>query len=352
MRAFPVIAPVVAVLAWIAVVALPGPVSLWIAVLGLVLAVIAAVHHAEIIALRVGEPYGTLVLALAMTTIEAALVLSLMLMKGPGSASLARDTVYAAIMTICSGVLGVCLFWGGLKHREQVFRVDGATSALAALVALAGLTLVLPNHTTSSPGATYSPAQLAVVALLSFVLWAVFVMIQTGRHREYFLSSPEVDGEHDRRPSSRESWTSTIAMVVGLVAVVLLAKAMSKPVEGFVESIGAPRTLVGVLISFLVLLPETGASIRAALANRLQTSMNLAMGSAPASIGLTIPVVAVASLGLRLPLELGLGPKETILLTLTFIVNGLTLGLGRSNILLGAVHLILFAVFLLTSFLP
>lgn len=352
MRWFTTAAPLIAAAAWLVVTLAPGPASLVVACLGLVLAVVAAVHHAEVVAHRVGEPYGTLVLAVAMTVIEAALVLSLMLAKGPAGAALPRDTVYAAIMTICSGVMGVCLFVGGVRHKEQTFRIRGNTSALAALVVLAGLTLVLPNYTTSSPGATYSPYQLGVVAVLSFVLWGVFVLIQTGRHRDYFLSAGADEDVPTDPPTQREAAVSLGAMLVGLVAVVLLAKGLSKPLEGFVDQIGAPQAVVGVLISFLVLLPETVASVRAAVADRFQTSMNLALGSALASIGLTIPVVAMASLSMGVPLVLGLEPKATILLTMTFMVNGMTLGLGRSNILLGAVHLVLFAMFLLTSFVP
>lgn len=316
-------------------------------------AVVAAIHHAEVIAHRVGEPFGTLVLAIAITIIEAAMILSVMLVPGKESAALPRDAIFAALMLICSGVLGICLFLGGLRHVEQRFRVEGATSALAAMVTLAVLTLILPKYTTTTPDATFSSVQLGVVAALSLILWIAFVRIQVGRHREYFLPEHEpFHDAHDSSTSRRRAWSSAGMLLVALVAVVGLAKQLASPLESWIAEQGLPRAVIGVAIATLVLLPESGAAVRAARANRFQTSINLALGSALASIGLTIPVVAVASIMLGLPLQLGLDPKHSILLALTFAVNGLTLGLGRSNILLGVVHLVLFTVFLLITFVP
>jgi Ca2+:H+ antiporter len=317
-------------------------------------AVIAAVHHAEVVAHRVGEPFGTLVLAVAVTVIEASLILSMMIAGGPDKAALPRDTIFSALMIICNGVVGVCVLVGGIHHREQSFRVEGAGPALAALVALATLSLVLPSFTTTSPGATYSPSQLAFAAAASVALWAVFVFVQTVRHRDYFLPVADAANEeaHAPPPSNALAWGSFGLLLVSLVAVVGLAKVLSPTIERGVAAAGAPATVIGIAIAMLVLLPETWAAVRAARANRLQTSMNLALGSALASIGLTIPVVAVASVALDIPLTLGLDPKDLVLLLLTFVVGAITLGTGRTNVMQGAVHLVIFAAFLFLALVP
>ncbi len=317
-------------------------------------AVIAAVHHAEVVAHRVGEPFGTLVLAVAVTVIEASLILSMMLAGGPDTAVLARDTIYAAVMIICNGVVGICLLVGGLHHREQTFRVEGSGPALAALVALATLSLVLPAFTTTSPGGTYSPAQLAFAAVASVALWAVFVFVQTVRHRDYFLPAADKANEevHAQPPTNAQAWASFGLLLVSLVAVVGLAKVLSPAIERAIAAAGAPRAVIGIAIALLVLLPETWAAVRAARADRLQTSMNLALGSALASIGLTIPVVAVASVAFDIPLTLGLQAKDLVMLVLTFLVGAITLGTGRTNVMQGAVHLVIFAAFLFLALVP
>jgi Ca2+:H+ antiporter len=321
---------------------------------GLVGAVIASVHHAEVVAHRVGEPMGTLVLAVAVTVIEASLILSMMLSGGAGKATLARDTIFSAVMIIANGVIGICLLVGGLKHREQTFRVEGAGPAFAALVALATLSLVLPSFTTSSPGATYTAHQLEFAAGASLALWAVFVFVQTVRHRDYFLPTAGAADEstHAPPPSVGLAWASFGLLLVSLVAVVGLAKALSPRIERAVAAAGAPESVIGIAIALLVLLPEAWSAIRAAAADRLQTSMNLALGSALASIGLTIPVVAVASIVFHAPLTLGLDPKDLVMLTLTFLVGAITLGTGRTNIMQGAVHLVIFAAWLFLSLFP
>lgn len=317
-------------------------------------AVIAAVHHAEVVAHRVGEPFGTLVLAIAITVIEVALIVSMMLAGGEGKAELPRDTIFSAVMIICTGVVGICLLVGGLHHHEQSFQLDGANSALAALVAMAGLSLVLPSFTTSSDGGTYTVSQLTFVAVSSLVLWAVFVFVQTVRHRDYFLPPTNADDEdiHAKPPSNGQAWASFGLLLIGLVSVVGLAKQLSPTIEAAVAAAGAPKAVIGIAIALLVLLPETWAAVRAARADRLQTSMNLALGSALASIGLTIPVVVVAAVLLDLPLVLGLAAKDLVLLLLTFIVGAITLGTGRTNLMQGAVHLVLFAAFLFLSLVP
>ena len=315
-------------------------------------AVIAAVHHAEVIAERVGEPFGTLVLALAVTVIEASLIVSLMLTGGPESADLARNTLYSAIMIVCNGVVGLCLLIGGMRHGEQEFKIESSSSSLGVLIALATLTLVLPVYTTSTPGPTFSVPQLLFAAAASLVLYGMFVFVQTVKHREYFLApGPAPRAEH-ARPSVATAATSAGLLLVCLVAVVGLAKLLSPGIEAAVLASGAPEATIGIAIACLVLLPEAVAAVRAAHADRLQSSLNLALGSALASIGLTIPaVVAVATL-LHMPLTLGLGPKDTVLLVLTFIVSTLTFSTGRTTVLQGTVHLVLFAAFLFLSLVP
>jgi Ca2+:H+ antiporter len=322
--------------------------------IALIGAVLAAVHHAEVVAHRVGEPYGTLVLALAVTIIEASLILSMMFAGGADVAVVPRDTIYAATMIICTGVVGACILFGGIAHREQSFRVEGAAAGLAALVAMAALALVLPSFTTTTSGGTYSAAQLVFVAATSVALWAVFVFIQTVRHRDYFLPVTDVTrpDEHATPPTSRQAWASFGLLLVCLVSVVGLAKMLSPLIERTVIESGAPKAVIGIVIAMLVLLPEAWAAVRAARANRLQTSMNLAIGSALACIGLTIPVVAIAAIAFGLPLVLGLEAKDMVMLAVTFLVSAITLGTGRTHMMQGAIHLVLFAAFLFLAFVP
>lgn len=316
--------------------------------------VIAAVHHAETVAHRVGEPFGTLVLALAVTAIETALILSMVMAGGDEMALLTRDSIYAAVMIICTGVVGICILVGGITHHEQSFRVEGAGGGLAALIVMATLTLVLPGFTTSYPVGNYGGAQLAFVAVSSASLWAIYIFVQTVRHRDYFLppkGSADPD-EHAHPPTTKQAWISMGMLLVALVAVVGSAKMLSPAIERAVEAANAPRAVVGIVIAGLVLLPETWAAVRAARANRLQNAMNLAIGSALACIGLTVPVVIVASHFLGLPLILSLEPKDIGLLMLTFLVSAVTLGTGRTSLMQGAVHLVLFAAYLFLAFVP
>jgi Ca2+:H+ antiporter len=355
MKHWSTIAPILAAALLVAAALLPASLVLSIfAGLALIGAVLAAVHHAEVVAHKVGEPLGTLVLALAVTIIEASLILSMMLAGGTDKAVLARDTVYAAVMIICNGVIGLCILVGGIRHREQSFRIEGASPAYAALVALATLALVLPNFTTNAPGPVYTPIQLDFAGLESFVLWGVFVFVQTVRHREYFLAPDGREGgeSHAPPPTALATWLSIGLLLIALVGVVGLAKVLSPSIEAAVKSIGAPDAVVGIAIALVVLLPETVAAVRAAAANRLQTSMNLALGSALATIGLTIPAVVIASQLFHLPVVLGLPPKDMVLLVLTFLVGGMTLGSGRTSVMHGAVQLVVFATFLFLSVVP
>ncbi|MGY0066644.1 calcium:proton antiporter [Streptomyces sp. QTS137] len=350
--AVPVLAVVLLALTWGS--KLSGAI-IAVAVVVLAAAVLAAVHHAEVVAHRVGEPFGSLVLAVAVTIIEVALIVTLMIDGGPDTASLARDTVFAAVMITCNGILGVSLLVGSLRHGTATFNPEGAGAALATVATLATLTLVLPTFTTSKPGPEFSGVQLTFAAVTSLILYGLFVATQTVRHRDYFL--PEVkpgkpepvvvpEDEHAAAPSSRTALISLGLLGLALVGVVGLAKGVSPTIESGVKSAGLPHAVVGVIIALLVLLPETIAAVRAAQRNRVQTSVNLALGSAMASIGLTIPAVAIASLWLSGPLVLGLGNTHMVLLALTLVVGALTVRPGRATPLQGGVHLVILAAYL------
>jgi Ca2+:H+ antiporter len=345
----------VLLLAWLvmaAAIMLPGAFMASFAAIGLVGSVIAAVHHAEVVAYRVGEPFGTLVLAVAVTVIEVALIVSVMLSGGAGKEALPRDTVFAAIMICCNGIVGLCLLMGGMRHHEQGFQIQGASAALAVLCALAVLSMVLPSYAITVPGPGLSNSQLVFAGIVSLVLYLVFVFVQTIRHRNYFLAESDDEGGHAVPPSGRNALASLGLLIAALIAVVGLAKILSPVVEEGVDRMGAPAAVVGIVIAMLVLLPEGFAALRNARANRLQNSLNLALGSALASIGLTIPTVAVVSMLIGQPIHLGLQPKEIVLLALTLIVGVITLGTGRTTVLQGVVHLAIFAAFLFFAVVP
>ena len=318
----------------------------------LIAAVFTAVYHAEVVAHRVGEPFGTLVLALAVTIIEVALIVSVMVGVSGDKAGLARDTVFAVVMIVCNGVVGLCLLSGGVRHHEQGFQIQGASAALAVLATLTILTMVVPNFTVGLPGPAFSTAQLVFAAIISLVLYGSFVFVQTLRHRDYFLPLEGGDEAHASPPSTTVALTSLGLLLVSLVAIVGLAKALTPAVEKVIISLGAPKAAVGVAIALLVLMPESLAALRSARANRLQTSLNLALGSALASIGLTIPAVAAVSIMFGQQLDLGLTAKEIVLLALTLLVGVITLGTGRTTMLQGIVHLVIFAAFLFLTAVP
>jgi Ca2+:H+ antiporter len=344
-------------LAWLvlAVAFVAGGSSILRAAAGIVLitTVFAAVYHAEVVAHRVGEPLGTLVLAVAVTVIEVALIVSVMIAHPEEKAGLARDTVFAAVMLVCNGIVGFCLLVGGARHREQGFQVQGASAALAVLTALTTLTLIIPNYTITTPGPWFSTPQLIFAGTASLVLYGCFVFIQTIRHRDYFLPAGGGGEEaHAPPPAAATALISAGLLIVALVAVVGLAKVLTPSVEIGLNRLGVPKAVVGIVIAALVLLPEGTAAVRAAHANRLQTSLNLALGSALASIGLTIPAVAVVSVALGQPLALGLDGKSEVLLALTLLVGVVTLGTGRTTVLQGMVHLVILAAFLFLAVVP
>jgi Ca2+:H+ antiporter len=333
--------------------------TLVVAVVAVVLGgtVLAAVHHAEVVAHRVGEPLGSLLLAVAVTVIEVGLIVTLMIAGGAGTASLARDTVFAAVMITCNGILGLSLFIGAVRYRLAVFNAEGTGAALATVATLAVVCLVLPTFTTARPGPQFSPTQLAFASVASVVLYAAFVSTQTVRHRDFFLPVTsdgvvinDADGDdHADPPTNRAAVTSLVLLFVALVAVVGLAKVLSPAIEDAVAGLGLPHSFVGVVIALLVLLPETLAAANAARRNRIQVSLNLALGSAMASIGLTIPVIAIATIWLPGPLALGLGANQIVLLAITVAVATLTVVPGRATRLQGLVHLILLGAFLLLA---
>lgn len=319
-------------------------------------AVLAAVYHAEVVAHWVGEPFGSLLLAVAVTVIEVGLIVTLMVSGGPKTASLARDTVFAAVMIACNGIVGLSLWTTARHFRLAVFNAEGAGAALATVTTLATLSLVFPTFTTSKAGPQFAPDQLGFAAVASLVLYVLFVLTQTVRHRDFFLPVRPDDGgaeqAHAEPPSVKAGLASIGLLLAALVAVVGLAKVESPAIELAVDAAGFPHASVGVAIALLVLLPETLAAVRAASRDRVQISLNLAYGSAMASIGLTIPTIAVASIWLDGPLILGLGPTQMVLLAVTVVVGVLTVVPGRATRLQGAVHMVLLAAFLFLAVSP
>src|SRR5713101_88208 len=313
--------------------------------------VFAAVHHAEVIAERIGEPYGTLLLTLAVTVIEVALIATIMLGEKPVP-TLARDTVFAVVMIVCNGLVGICILAGGLRYREQDVQVTGSSLYLSVLIVLATITLILPNYTLTTPGPIYSAAQLGFVSVVTVLLYGVFLYTQTILHRNYFINKTTGNADDGAHASNRTFALSVVLLLVSLLAVVLLAKKFSLVVDAGTALIGAPPAFAGILVALLILLPESVAAIAAARKNDLQKSINLALGSSLATIGLTIPAVAITAYTLDTQLVLGLNDQEVVLLVLTFILSMLTFVTGRTNILFGLVHLVVFAVFVFLVFVP
>ena len=318
--------------------------------------VLSAVHHAEVIAHKTGEPLGTLVLAISVTIIEVSLIVAMMLSGHEGSQFIARDAVFAAVMIVANGVVGLCIFVGGLKHREMSFRIEGTNSTLAILAALATFTLVMPVVTTSTPGPDFTKSQLAFAGVTSFILYGAFLFFQNVSHRDYFLpldSEKRCDcDEHAEKPSNTKTTISSLLLLLSLIAVVALAKALSPAIEAGVQAVGAPKEVVGIAIALLVLLPESFAAVRAAVVNRLQSSLNLALGSAVASIGLTIPAVACIAIFFDLPISLGINNLSIVLLYLSLFISVLTMAIGKTTMLQGVIHLIIFFEYLFLSLVP
>jgi Ca2+:H+ antiporter len=346
-----ILLPVLSLAAWFAI----GHVGLEplaiVSAAALLSSVIAAVYHAEVVALWAGEPYGAVLLALAVTVIEAGLIISIMLSGEPGP-SLLRDSITAVVMLVLHGLAGLCILVGAFRHRETEFRVEGASALLAVLIPMSVLVMVLPNYLISVPGPFYSGRQLAFVSAACLGLYMAFLFIQTNWHRTYFLPVGDENRAGHERPSGRIAIASLALLLLGLLSVVLLAESLAHALEAAVDAVGAPHTIVGVIIGAIVLLPEGAAAVRSAARNRLQASINLALGSGVTSIGLTVPAVALISFRIGQPLELGISAGASVLMALGFIVAIITYGTGRTNLLSGVVHLVLLATYVFTLFAP
>ncbi|MBY0336235.1 MAG: ionic transporter y4hA [Acetobacteraceae bacterium] len=325
---------------------LPAPVTLAL----LMGCVFASVRHAETVATRLGEPLGTLVLALAVTVLEAGMIVSMMM--GGSGPTVARDAIFAALMIALNGIIGLSLVLGGARHFAQSFRAPAANAFLAVLVPLSVLTLVLPTYTVTTPGPLFATPQLVFVAVVALLLYGCFLYVQLVRHRADFLADHDIEAAPADRPAKGSTAVAAVLLAISLAAVILLAKMLSPALEAGVAAIGAPAAMVGVAIATLVLLPEGITAVKAAARNNLQTALNLALGSIAACIGLTIPVVAVVALILGEPLHLGLEPAMTALLATTYLMLAITLNTGRTTVLEGIVHLSVFAAFLMFTFLP
>ena len=323
----------------------------WFSFLGalfLIGSVLSAVHHAEVVAHKVGEPFGTIILAICITILEVSLIISLMIAGGDKAMTYARDTVFAAIMLILNGIIGICICIGGFRYKEQFFARTSATTSLVSLVAILTMTLILPNFTTSKQGPFYTTGQLIFVSFASLVIYGTFLMVQTVRHRNYFIIAGENDEQHSEAeaPTLSKTFLSLGLLIICLAVVVFMAKALSPTIEGMVSNLGAPQSIVGVIIAAVVLLPEGIASIRAAKSNKIQSSLNLALGSALASIGLTIPAVSAVCVLFDIPLALGIDKMSIMLLGLSVFTVMLSLSRGKTNILYGVVLLVNLAAYI------
>lgn len=314
--------------------------------------VFAAVHHAEVVAHKVGEPYGTIILAICITILEAGLIISFMLSGGEGAMTYARDTVFAAVMLILNGILGICIWIGSVKYKEQFFLRSSATTYLVSLIAILVLTMILPNYTSSAKGPFYTEPQLIFVSLACLTIYGTFLMVQTVRHRNYFVVEENGVLHEEEEPSNARFLLSLGLLLICLAVVIFMAKGLSPVIEDFVKNIGAPRALVGVIIAMVVLLPEGLAAIRAARANHIQSSINLGLGSALASVGLTIPAVSAVCIMYDIPFVLGLDLKSIILLSLSVFTVMLSLSRGKTNILYGTVLIVNLAAYIFTVVVP
>lgn len=317
-------------------------------------AVFAALQHAEIIGARVGEPYGTLVLTIAVTVIEVAIMAS-MIEHGEEDPTEAREAVFSAIMIVCNGLVGLCLLLGGFRHHERAIQPMAASAYLAILIALSVLTLVLPNYTTSSYGPTLSPSQIVFVSILSVLLYGAFLFIQTVRHRSYFIDvHAAAIGHREARPSAALTLGAACGLGASLLGVSLLAEPVVPGLEEVLGWMGVEdvNRVTGAAVAMLVLLPESLNSVRAAARNALQTSLNGALGSVVATIGLTVPAVALLSIATNRDIVFGLDKRDIVLLLLTLLLSAVSFGSGRTNLLTGLVHLVVFATYVFLLFVP
>ena len=310
---------------------------------------ISVVHHAEGLAVKLGEPLGTLVLTLSVIGIEVTMISAVML-TGEGKPALARDTMFGVVMIVLNGMVGVSLLMGGLKHHEQEYNLQGAHAFLSLLVPLTVLGLVLPNFTSSSPGPTLSAFHSIFLAVMSIGIYAVFLVIQNWRHREYFVRTGGIEAQPAAHGESQSIPYHAVFLLMYLLPVVVLAEEIALPIDHGIEVLHAPLALGGFLVAALILSPESLSATRAALANDLQRAINILLGSVLASIALTIPAVLTIGLVTGKTILLGLDPADSLLLGLTLAVCALTFTSNRTNVLLGAVHLLLFFAYVMLIF--
>lgn len=346
------ILPILAILAYFAKIFSTGVFGQVLVTLLLIGAIMSAVHHSELISEKIGEPFGTIILAVSITLIEVSLIISLMLAGGDNAVVLARDTVFSAVMILLTVIIGLCILAGTYKHFEQTFDMKSVNTALVSLVSILVLTLILPNFTTSGGIGGFSFPQLMFVSAACLIIYGVFIYVQTIRHRNFFISNNGASTNKKHEMSSQDLVMRLIFLVVSLVIVVLLAKTVSPTIEAMIIDAELPHSLLGVVIAVVILLPEGIAALRAALNDDIQTSLNLSFGSALAAIGLTIPSVAIVSVMFDIDVVLGLESKSMLLLGLTIFTVMLSLSKGRTNILYGVILIILFLTYVFTIVFP
>lgn len=332
-----------------------GAAALFLALFAIMLwLAFAVVRHAEGLATVLGEPYGTLILTLSVIGIEVALISSVMI-AGSDKAGLARDTMFSVVMIVLNGLVGLSLLIGGLRHRLQEYNLIGANAYLAVLIPLAALSLILPRFSVSAPGGELSTIQAVFLVSMSIVLYGVFLTIQTVTHSDIFMQ-PEQNGneagavDHHHHHTGRSVPFHSLALIAAMLPIVLLSKTLATYVDFGVSQLGAPLALGGFLIAALVLTPEGISAIQAARVNQLQRAVNICLGSSLATIGMTVPAVLVIGWVIRQPVELGLENTEIVILSVTLIVSLVTFLSGRTSILLGTVHLALFAAYVMLIF--
>lgn len=329
------------------------PVMMWCAY--------AVMQQGEALAEKLGEPYGTLILTLSVIIIEVAMLASIML-QGENNPTLARDAMFATLMIVLNGMVGAALLVGALRYWEQDYNLAGARAFLVVLTALAVFALILPNHTEIPPDPVKAPSKAILFAAITLLFYAAFVVIQTMRHRAFFDEPGREEAPSrtraDVRPvrkkgkETRSLAFHTIMLLLCLLPVVILAEYLGEIVNYGIEDMDLPDALGGVLIAVLVLTPEGLSALSAALSNRLQRSINICLGSALSTIGLTVPAVLAIGMLTGRDAVLGLTEQETVLLVLTLFVSGLTFGGGRTNVINGVVHLLLFFVYVVLIFSP
>lgn len=313
----------------------------------------SVVRHADSLAVILGEPYGTLILTISVISIEVIMISAVML-TGDNNPTLARDTLFSVLMIVLNGMVGLTLLLGALKHKEQVYNLKGASAYLAVIIPLAGLGIILPRYTTSAPGGEVTPLMAVYLIVMSLTLYGVFLAIQTIRHRSFFeqplFAQNDSDNTHEDHHGVKGISYHALLLPLTMLPIILLSKKMALLVDHGIETLGAPQAIGGFLVAILVLSPEAMAAVRAALDNKLQRTMNITLGSALSTIGMTIPAVLTISLVTGKTVELGLEQAEAFLLLFTLMLAIVNFNSERTNILYGFVHLVLFMTYIVLIF--